>query len=402
MWLEPIAEGGMGIVYLAKDKTRNSAQCVIKSLRGDIAERKNDEEIREAKRLFLREVELLKALDHPGIVRFFDSFVSEEGQCFLVMDFITGNNLETIIQNYGPFSQEDVVKIGIQICEVLEYLHEREPPIIYRDLKPSNLMLTPEGQIIFIDFGIARVFMPKTANTRVVTAGYSPPEQYFGRPDSRSDLYALGATMAHLVTGTRPRPLMTSIPSDHGADIVHSFDELIISLTAHSPDDRPDSARIVRHQLYKIYQELNVAFEIPDEVFATESSRREDQFISQKIMSSGLAAARSAQEVLPAARGPEQEFYSDEEMPSAIRKAVDGFSDPRDSGRYSRRDTGSGERTEEYRNSRGIDGEVTAQTRRPRPDKRRSTGSYRRRVEAIEQEEKQTIWQKLFGWVTRR
>ncbi|MBZ0188478.1 MAG: serine/threonine protein kinase, partial [Candidatus Obscuribacterales bacterium] len=189
-WCEPIAQGGMGVVYLAEDRADNNGKCVIKQLRSD---NDDNEELSEAMRLFKREAQILKALDHAGIVTFFDDHATPDGAYFLVMDYVPGNNLETIIQNYGPFSQEDAVKVGIQICEVLEYLHEREPPIIYRDLKPSNLMLTPEGQIIFIDFGIAKVFMPKDSATRVVTAGYSPPEQYFGKPQTRSDLYSLGA-----------------------------------------------------------------------------------------------------------------------------------------------------------------------------------------------------------------
>jgi serine/threonine-protein kinase len=149
-------------------------------------------------------------------------------------------------------------------------------------------MLTPEGQVIFIDFGIARVLMPSTTATRVVTAGYSPPEQYFGKPEVRSDLYALGATLAHLVTGVRPRPLITSVPSQQGADINETFDALISSLTAHSPSERPQNARAVRHTLYKIYQSIHPDFEIPDEVFDAPAENHEDQFVSQKIMRTGL------------------------------------------------------------------------------------------------------------------
>ncbi len=319
-WIQLLDQGGMGDVYLAENKTDDFKKCVIKQLR---SEDRSEEEISEGKRLFEREVALLKELKHPGIVRFFDNYISPEGRYFLVMDYVKGNNLETMIQNHGKFAQDDVIKIGIQICEVLEYLHEHEPPVIYRDLKPSNLMLTPDGHIIFIDFGIARNLMPKEAATRVITAGYSPPEQYFGRPEFRSDLYALGATMAHLVTGTRPRPLITSVPSDHKhVEILPSLDALIVSLTAHSPSDRPVSARLVRHQLYKIYQEIYEDFEIPTEVFAHENLGREEQFISQKIMQSGLKAAKSASKPLPHAKGPEQTYFTDEEMPSAIWRIV--------------------------------------------------------------------------------
>lgn len=325
-FLQPLAEGGMGTVFLAEDR-RNSTRCVIKQLR-TIAGASEDE-IQEAERLFDREALILKKLDHPGIVSFMDSYRAHEdgrSRFFLVMSYVTGNNLETVLQNYGKFTLDDTIKVGIQICEVLEHLHELDEPIIYRDLKPSNLMLTPEGQIIFIDFGIARVLMPDSAATRVVTAGYSPPEQYFGRPEFRSDLYALGATLSHLVTGVRSRPLITSVPSQHIPDILPNFDQLIRELTAHSPAQRPDSARNVRHRLYKIFQEIHPDFEIPDELFTSSQKSTEDQFISRKIMKSGLKVAESsAKENWTQARGPELESYTDENMPSAMRKLAESW-----------------------------------------------------------------------------
>ncbi len=319
-WCEPIAQGGMGVVYLAEDKHHNNARCVIKQLRSDSD---SEEEFEEGQRLFKREVEMLRDLDHPGIVRFFDHYASEDGKYLLVMEHIAGNNLETIIQNYGPFSQEDAVKVGIQICEVLEYLHERVPAVIYRDLKPSNLMLTPDGQIVFIDFGIARVFMPKQSATRVVTAGYSPPEQYFGKPETRSDLYAFGATMAHLLTGMRPRPLLPSIPSQKVDDILPSLDNLVKQCTSHTPADRPESARLIRHRLYRIYQEIHPDFEIPEEALSPAISNKEEQFISQRIRQSGLKAASSASESLPHAKGAESEVFSDENMPTGVQRVLD-------------------------------------------------------------------------------
>ncbi len=325
-FLEPLAEGGMGTVFLAEDR-RNNGRCVIKQLR--TMENATAEEIQEAERLFDREASLLKTLDHPGIVSFMDSYRTHEdgrSRFFLVMSYVQGHNLETILQNHGKFSLDDTTKVGIQICEVLEHLHGLAEPIIYRDLKPSNLMLTPEGQVIFIDFGIARVLMSdKNAATRVVTAGYSPPEQYFGRPEFRSDLYALGATLYHLVTGVRPRPLITSVPSQQIPDILPSFDELIREMTAHSPLQRPESARTVRHRLYRIFQQIHPDFEIPDEAFSSDEKTPEDQFISQKIMKSGLKAAITAHESWPQARGPEFETYTDENMPSTLRKLAESW-----------------------------------------------------------------------------
>jgi serine/threonine protein kinase len=292
-WLQMLGTGGMGVIYLAEDSANGNKPCVVKQLNSKYADA---DEMAEAVRLFQREAELLSRLDHPGVVRFFDNYFTPDGKYYLVMDYVRGSSLESVINDFGPFDEDDAVKVGIQICEVLEYLHEQDPPIIYRDLKPSNLMLTPEGQIVFIDFGIARTFMPKESATRVVTAGYSPPEQYFGKPETRSDLYALGATLGHLITGARPKPLTMTTPSQHKPTVLPAINELVQHLTAHAPEERPPTARHVRHALYRIYQELHPEFEIPDEVFtARNDTTKEEQYISQKIMKSGMAAAISAE-----------------------------------------------------------------------------------------------------------
>jgi serine/threonine protein kinase len=291
-WLQMLGTGGMGVIYLAEDSASGNSPCVVKQLNSKYSD---PDEMAEAVRLFKREAHLLSTLNHPGVVRFFDHYSTDDGKYYLVMDYVRGSSLESVINDFGPFDEDDAVKVGIQICEVLEYLHEQDPPIIYRDLKPSNLMLTPEGQIVFIDFGIARTFMPKESATRVVTAGYSPPEQYFGKPETRSDLYALGATLGHLITGARPKPLTATTPSQNKPNVLPSIDELVKQLTAHSPEERPPTARHVRHSLYRIYQQLHPEFEIPDEVFtARNDTTKEEQYISQKIMKSGMAAAASA------------------------------------------------------------------------------------------------------------
>lgn len=260
-FLQPIGQGGMGTVFLAEDRSDNNATRVIKQMihkPGDEFERS------ESVRLFKREADILRTLNHDGVVKIHDSHVSEDGKYFLVMDYVPGKNLEMIVNAKGaPLTSEEVVRIAIQCCDVLEYLHNRSEPIIYRDLKPSNLMLTPEGRIIFIDFGIARL-MPKEAATRVVTAGYSPPEQYFGRPETRSDIYSLGATMHHLLTGVRPKPLTACNPQTNNPSVMPSLNNLVRKMTAHEVGDRPPNAQAVKYGLLKIYQEVHPEFEIPD------------------------------------------------------------------------------------------------------------------------------------------
>jgi serine/threonine protein kinase len=146
--------------------------------------------------------------------------------------------------------------------EILEYLHTQNPPIIYRDLKPSNIMLTPDGRIVLIDFGIARLLMPQQPATKVVSEGYSPPEQYAGKPEPASDLYALGCTLSQLLTGVRPRPLSVCSPAQHNADILSELDAICQQLTASDPRERPSSAREVRLALYRIYLKANPETEI--------------------------------------------------------------------------------------------------------------------------------------------
>ncbi len=265
-----LGHGGMGVIYLAEDKENNNATCVMKQL---ILPTSSHYEKSEAIRLFKREIAVLKLLDHPGVVRFYDSYLSNEGQYFLVMDYLPGQTLEHNVKTKGVFSNQAVVEIAIQCCEVLEYLHRFNPPIIYRDLKPSNVMLKPDGQVVFIDFGIARVFKPRETATRVITTGYSAPEQYHGKPELRSDLYSLGATMFYLLTGNKPKPLSTAVPMHFNKNVKPALDQLIRKLTAHEPCDRPASAQVVRYELYHIYREIEPDFAMPDEALFTDWRR---------------------------------------------------------------------------------------------------------------------------------
>jgi serine/threonine-protein kinase len=260
---QPLGQGGMGITYLAEDRTSGGKECVVKQM---ISKAANPKEHHEAIRLFEREAAILRSLNHPGIVRFFDNHVTEDSKYFLVMEYVKGQDLASILKTSGSFDSESTIEIAIQCCEVLEYLHDQEPPIIYRDLKPSNLILTPEGVIIFVDFGIARSFLPTENATRVVTGGYSPPEQYFGKPEVRSDLYSLGATLSELLTGIAPKALTISNPKKQNSKVLASLDNLISHLTATNPEDRPLSAKSVRADLYRIYKGIHPEFEIPEDL----------------------------------------------------------------------------------------------------------------------------------------
>ncbi len=318
---QPLGQGGMGVTYLAEDKSRGNELCVVKQL---ILRDEEPSDDAESIRLFKREASVLSQLEHPGIVRLSDAHVTADGKYFLVMDYIPGQNLAQIIKKHGSFSTEASVEIGIQVCEILEYLHNQTPPILYRDLKPSNLMLTPEGQVVFVDFGIARSFAPKTNATKVVTTGYSPPEQYFGRPELRSDLYALGATLGELLTGIRPPPLSVSFPKQRNPNILDSLADLIQQLTAADPVDRPPSARSVRYELYRIYQEIHPEFIPPLDVPLQEEHATPIDLATVESVSKTRGRSR---QVRPYTSSRSEKTAQDEDLSRSPRKTGPGSTD---------------------------------------------------------------------------
>ncbi|MGA2412358.1 MAG: serine/threonine-protein kinase [Candidatus Binataceae bacterium] len=193
--------GGMKLVYLAEDLRLASRRCALAEMVDSFT---SPEMQQQAVAAFQREADMLAQLSNQHIPRIFDRF-SEANRHYLVMEYIDGGTLEDELkQNGGKLETARIIDIAIQVLETLEYLHNLEPPVIYRDLKPSNVMLTPSGEAKLIDFGIARHFAPLTNATMIGTQGYAPPEQYRGRVETRSDLYALGATMHQALSGRDP------------------------------------------------------------------------------------------------------------------------------------------------------------------------------------------------------
>lgn len=199
--LKEIGHGGMSTVYLAMDKRLNK-QWAVKEIRKK-GSGKNDEIVVNS---LLAEANLMKRLDHPALPRIVD-IIDNGITIYVVMDYIEGESLDKILSEYGAQPEERVVEWAKQLCDALSYLHSQKPPIIYRDMKPANVMLKPEGNIKIIDFGIAREYKEQNLSDTTVlgTKGYAPPEQYSGQTDPRSDIFALGMTMHHLLTGIDPR-----------------------------------------------------------------------------------------------------------------------------------------------------------------------------------------------------
>jgi serine/threonine-protein kinase len=202
-----LAQGGMSAVYEARDTRLSNRRYAVKVL---LDAGRTPQDRQEAAGWFMREAQILSGLRHPLIPDIRDYF-SEGGRHYLVMEFVDGQTLEEVLAARGGpgLPVREVLRWGRQLCEVLHYLHSQQPPLIFRDLKPDNIMLDRAGALKLIDFGIARSVLPgqtgHTIYTTIGTPGYSPPEQYQGLAEPRSDVYALGATLHHLLSGRDPR-----------------------------------------------------------------------------------------------------------------------------------------------------------------------------------------------------
>lgn len=199
--LKKIGQGGMSVVYLAMDERINKPWA-IKVLRKEGVQ--NFEIIKQG---LITEANLLKRLDHPNLPRIVD-FIDADDSFVIIMDYIEGESLSQILSEYGAQPEESVLDWAKQLCDVLIYLHTRKPAIIYRDMKPANIMLRPNGGITLIDFGTAREFKEENLadTTCLGTSGYAAPEQFggMGQTDARTDIYCLGVTLYNLVTNLNP------------------------------------------------------------------------------------------------------------------------------------------------------------------------------------------------------
>ncbi len=235
--LKQIGKGGMSTVFLAMDLRLNK-QWAIKEIRRSGSDEKDQVVVSS----LLAEAGLMKKLDHPALPRIVD-IIETDQTIFVVMDYIEGESLDRVLYEMGPQPQEMVLDWAKQLCDALWYLHRQKPPIIYRDMKPANIMVKPEGNIKLIDFGIAREYKEANlADTTILgTKGYAPPEQHGKRQtDARSDIYALGMTMHHLLTGADPRsPDYMYLPIRHwNPQLSSGLERVIDKATALDPEQR--------------------------------------------------------------------------------------------------------------------------------------------------------------------
>jgi serine/threonine protein kinase len=256
-----IGVGGMGSVYLARDQRftnviRNVAVKEMLNLHQDATQREN------ILRNFAREADILASLTHPAIPQIYDVFVGKD-RAYLVMEYIDGKDLEAYVSQSPELPSPEVVrKWAAELCDVLSYLHTHTPePIIFRDMKPSNVMIDRSGRIRLIDFGIAKPFVPEKMQmgTKIGTDGYAPPEQYRGIASPQGDLYALGATLHHILTRRDPRleaPFSFAARPlrQLNAKVSAELDAIIMKALSEDPRNRYQSAKEMKDALEGIAQ----------------------------------------------------------------------------------------------------------------------------------------------------
>ena len=269
--LNKIGQGGMSIVYLAMNERANK-QWAIKEVRKD-----GVKDIEVVKQGLIVEIDMLKRLSHPNLPSIID-VIDQKDNFLIVMDYIQGISLKDRLVEFGAQPQELVIEWAKQLSDVLGYLHTRKPAIIYRDMKPSNIMLKPDGKLTLIDFGTAREYKEKNLadTTCLGTIGYAAPEQFGGKgqTDGRTDIYCLGATLYHLVTGMNPseppyeiKPIREINPS-----LSSGLEKIILKCTQRNPEDRYQNCAELTYAL-EHYDEI-------DDIYRNRQKKRLSAFIT--------------------------------------------------------------------------------------------------------------------------
>jgi len=269
-----IGQGGMGSVYLVDDLLLEGRLCALKEVFHD--PNLADETVQQAREQFFREATILARLDHPNLPKVSD-FFAHDGRDFLAMDYIPGKDLRTLLveaRQRGEFLPErEVLSWASQLCDALSYLHSEDPPVLHRDIKPSNIKVTPNGLIKLVDFGLVKLMAPDEMTVTILqgrgTALYTPLEQYggdTGHTDARSDIYAFGATLYHLLTGSPPvearerflNPESLTPIQDINPDISNRTQRAIAWAMNLHPADRPEHVPLLKKALLGDWNPANI------------------------------------------------------------------------------------------------------------------------------------------------
>lgn len=273
--LNEVGHGGMSVVYLAMNEKANK-QWAIKEVRKD-----GVKDFEVVKQSLVAETDMLKKLNHPNLPSIVD-VIEDENRFLIVMDYIQGNSLGRALEESGAQPQEEVIFWAKQLCDVLGYLHTRIPPIIYRDMKPANIMLKPDGNISLIDFGTAREYKETNLADTIClgTMGYAAPEQFggMGQTDARTDIYCLGATLYHLVTGMNPcEPPYEILPIRQvNPSLSSGLESIILKCTQRDPNDRYQSAAELMYALEN--------YEVIDDIHRKKQKKKLGFFIASGVL----------------------------------------------------------------------------------------------------------------------
>lgn len=267
--IELVGHGGMGAVYRAEDLRLQGRQCAVKEVLPELG--LPPDLLAQMQEQFYREASILARLDHPNLPKVSDYF-SHHGREYLVMDFVPGRDLKEIVdeaRRQDTFLRERrVLGWAAQLLDAVEYLHSQNPPVLHRDIKPSNIKLTPHGTIKLVDFGLVKLMAPDDSRTVTVVQGrgtvqYTPLEQYggdLGHTDVRSDIYSIGATLYHLLTGVPPadakqrflKPGSLVPPRSLNPAISARTERAILAAMSMHPDQRPSSIAELRALLFGV------------------------------------------------------------------------------------------------------------------------------------------------------
>lgn len=245
--IQPLTSGGWSAIYLCEWK--GTTPVILKEA---VVPPSASQTLKEkASEHFEREAVLLAGLDNPKIANVIDYFV-ENGRQYMLLERINGSTLRTYVRDRGVVSNSQALKWALEIADIVEYLHNQDPPIVHRDLTPENLVLDMRGSLILVDFGAANEFVGTVTGTLVGKPSYISPEQFSGKATLQSDLYSLGAVLYFMLTGNEPEPLSCNSPRQSNPLVEEELDELVKELTALSPDKRIKSAADTKARLESI------------------------------------------------------------------------------------------------------------------------------------------------------
>ncbi len=250
---EQIGAGGQGTAYLASADGLVS-EVVLKEY--VLPDHNNVHDRRRALKRLEDEVQILSRLNHPQIVSLHDVFI-EDHRAYLVLDYIDGPSLKSIVSKEGKLELARVIELSLQMCSMLKYLHALSPPLVHQDFTPDNLLLTKSGVLKLVDFNVAKESATTKTSLVVGKQSYMPPEQFRGKTSVQSDIYAMGASLYYLLAGVEPEPLTASHPIKVRSEVPEELDRIIAKSTSLEPDSRYATALDLESDLQRLHDSLS-------------------------------------------------------------------------------------------------------------------------------------------------